>query len=80
MFALDEPAVVGHAVTLPYSLHGINHNKIEDIKEEHLAMAVTAFDALADKALRWIAPLTPLAASADRMTTAASALENLVGR
>ena len=37
------------------SLHGISHNKIEDTKEEHLAMAVTAFDALADKALRWIA-------------------------
>jgi N-carbamoyl-L-amino-acid hydrolase len=37
------------------SLHGISHNKIEDTKEEHLAMAVTAFDALATKALQWIA-------------------------
>jgi acetylornithine deacetylase/succinyl-diaminopimelate desuccinylase-like protein len=37
------------------SLHGISHNKIEDTKEEHLAMAVTAFDKLADKALAWIA-------------------------
>ncbi len=36
------------------SLHGISHNKIEDTKEEHLAMAVTAFDKLADKAMRWI--------------------------
>jgi hydantoinase/carbamoylase family amidase len=36
------------------SLHGISHNKIEDTKEEHLAMAVTAFDKLADKTLRWI--------------------------
>jgi N-carbamoyl-L-amino-acid hydrolase len=36
------------------SLHGISHNKIEDTKEEHLEMAVTAFDKLADKALRWI--------------------------
>jgi len=36
------------------SLHGISHNKIEDTKEEHLAMAVTAFDRLADKALGWI--------------------------
>src|SRR3954468_19406063 len=36
------------------SLHGISHNKIEDTKEEHLDMAVTAFDKLADKALRWI--------------------------
>jgi beta-ureidopropionase / N-carbamoyl-L-amino-acid hydrolase len=36
------------------SLHGISHNKIEDTKEEHLAMAVLAFDKLADKAIRWI--------------------------
>src|SRR4051812_10349534 len=36
------------------SLQGISHNKIEDTKEEHLAMAVTAFDKLADKAIRWI--------------------------
>ena len=34
------------------SLHGISHNKIEDTKEEHLAMAVTAFDRLAEKALQ----------------------------
>src|ERR1051325_6814810 len=37
------------------SLHGISHNKIEDTKEEHLEMAVTAFDKLADKAMTWIA-------------------------
>ena len=37
------------------SLQGISHNKIEDTKEEHLAMAVIAFDKLVDKALRWIA-------------------------
>ena len=36
------------------SLHGISHNKIEDTKEEHLELAVTAFDKLADKTLRWI--------------------------
>lgn len=36
------------------SLHGISHNKIEDTKEEHLALAVTAFDKLADKAMAWI--------------------------
>jgi N-carbamoyl-L-amino-acid hydrolase len=36
------------------SLHGISHNKIEDTKEEHLELAVTAFDRLADKAMRWI--------------------------
>ena len=37
------------------SLHGISHNKIEDTKEEHLELAVTAFDKLADKAIDWIA-------------------------
>jgi len=33
------------------SLHGISHNKIEDTKEEHLEMCVTAFDKLAEKAM-----------------------------
>ncbi|HST29341.1 MAG TPA: hydantoinase/carbamoylase family amidase [Chthoniobacterales bacterium] len=37
------------------SLHGISHNKIEDTKEEHLELAVTAFDKLADKVMAWIA-------------------------
>jgi hydantoinase/carbamoylase family amidase len=36
------------------SLHGISHNKIEDTKEEHLELAVTAFDKLADKVMQWI--------------------------
>ncbi|HEX8076329.1 MAG TPA: Zn-dependent hydrolase [Chthoniobacterales bacterium] len=36
------------------SLHGISHNKIEDTKEEHLAMAVTAFDKLASKTIAWL--------------------------
>jgi N-carbamoyl-L-amino-acid hydrolase len=36
------------------SLHGISHNKIEDTKEEHLEMCVTAFDRLAEKAMQWI--------------------------
>jgi hydantoinase/carbamoylase family amidase len=36
------------------SLHGISHNKIEDTKEEHLEMCMTAFDKLADKAINWI--------------------------
>ena len=36
------------------SLHGISHNKIEDTKEEHLELCVTAFDTLAEKAMRWI--------------------------
>jgi N-carbamoyl-L-amino-acid hydrolase len=37
------------------SLHGISHNKIEDTKEEHLEMCVTAFDKLAERALAAIA-------------------------
>jgi len=36
------------------SLHGISHNKIEDTKEEHLELCVTAFDKLAEKAMAWI--------------------------
>jgi N-carbamoyl-L-amino-acid hydrolase len=36
------------------SLHGISHNKIEDTKEEHLELCVTAFDKLAEKAIKWI--------------------------
>ncbi|HYZ72803.1 MAG TPA: M20/M25/M40 family metallo-hydrolase, partial [Chthoniobacterales bacterium] len=34
------------------SLHGISHNKIEDTKEEHLELCVTAFDRLAEKAMQ----------------------------
>jgi beta-ureidopropionase / N-carbamoyl-L-amino-acid hydrolase len=36
------------------SLRGISHNKIEDTKEEHLALAVQALDRLATKAVAWI--------------------------
>jgi beta-ureidopropionase / N-carbamoyl-L-amino-acid hydrolase len=36
------------------SLGGISHNKIEDTKEEHLQMAVQAFDRLATKTASWI--------------------------
>src|SRR5881296_3614404 len=36
------------------SLHGISHNKIEDTKEEHLELCVTAFDKLAEKAMQHI--------------------------
>jgi N-carbamoyl-L-amino-acid hydrolase len=36
------------------SLHGISHNKIEDTKEEHLELCVTAFDKLAEKAMQRI--------------------------
>ncbi|MBI4623329.1 MAG: M20/M25/M40 family metallo-hydrolase, partial [Verrucomicrobia bacterium] len=37
------------------SLHGISHNKIEDTREEHLELCVTAFDRLAEKTITWIA-------------------------
>jgi hydantoinase/carbamoylase family amidase len=37
------------------SLQGISHNKIEDTKEEHLELAVRAFDRLATKTMEWIA-------------------------
>jgi N-carbamoyl-L-amino-acid hydrolase len=36
------------------SLHGISHNKIEDTKEEHLELCMTAFDKLAEKTMQWI--------------------------
>jgi N-carbamoyl-L-amino-acid hydrolase len=36
------------------SLGGISHNKIEDTREEHLRLAVTAFDRLAAKTLAWM--------------------------
>lgn len=37
------------------SLRGISHNKIEDTKEEHIALSVQALDRLATKAMAWIA-------------------------
>ena len=37
------------------SLRGISHNKIEDTKEEHLALSVKALDNLATKTMAWIA-------------------------
>ncbi|MEO5802638.1 MAG: hydantoinase/carbamoylase family amidase [Verrucomicrobiota bacterium] len=36
------------------SLHGISHNKIEDTKEDHLELCVTAFDKLAEKTMNWV--------------------------
>jgi N-carbamoyl-L-amino-acid hydrolase len=36
------------------SLLGISHNKIEDTREEHLELCVTAFDKLAENALEWV--------------------------
>ena len=34
------------------SLRGISHNKIEDTREDHLELCVTAFDKLAERTLR----------------------------
>jgi hydantoinase/carbamoylase family amidase len=42
------------AMMFVQSLHGISHNKIEDTKEEHLKMAVTAFDRLATRTMDWL--------------------------
>jgi N-carbamoyl-L-amino-acid hydrolase len=36
------------------SLQGISHNKIEDTLEDHLELAVAAFDRLASKTMEWI--------------------------
>jgi hydantoinase/carbamoylase family amidase len=47
-------AGVPTVMTFVQSLHGISHNKIEDTREEHLELAVTAFDKLASKTMDWI--------------------------
>jgi beta-ureidopropionase / N-carbamoyl-L-amino-acid hydrolase len=36
------------------SLHGISHNKIEDTREDHLELSVTALDRLASKTVDWV--------------------------
>ena len=36
------------------SLKGISHNKIEDTREDHLQLAITAFDKLASKTMDWV--------------------------
>jgi hydantoinase/carbamoylase family amidase len=36
------------------SLRGISHNKIEDTREEHLELAVSAFDKLVERATQWV--------------------------
>src|SRR4029079_8527570 len=46
--------VVPTVMMFVQSLHGISHNKIEDTKEEHLEMCVTAFDTFAEKVMQWI--------------------------
>ena len=51
-----EVARVGIPTTMMFvqSLGGISHNKIEDTREEHLRLAVAAFDRLAAKTLGWM--------------------------
>jgi N-carbamoyl-L-amino-acid hydrolase len=43
------------AMMFVQSLDGISHHKSEDTREDHLALAVTAFDRLAEKTLNWMA-------------------------
>jgi N-carbamoyl-L-amino-acid hydrolase len=43
------------AMMFVQSLGGISHNRIEDTREEHLCLAVAAFDRLAAKTLCWMA-------------------------
>ena len=47
-------AGVPTAMMFVQSLHGISHNKIEDTREDHIEMAVTAFDGLVSKTMGWI--------------------------
>ena len=51
-----EVACVGVPAVMMFvqSLHGISHNKIEDTKEEHLELCVTALDKLAEKTMKWV--------------------------
>lgn len=42
------------AMLFVQSLGGISHTRIEDTREEHIALAVRALDRLADKAIGWI--------------------------
>jgi len=42
------------AMLFVQSLEGISHNRIEDTREDHLHMAITAFDKLASKTIDWI--------------------------
>jgi len=42
------------AMLFVQSLRGISHNKIEDTREDHLQLAITAFDTLETKTMDWI--------------------------
>ena len=47
-------AGVPTAMMFVQSLRGISHNKIEDTREEHLELCISAFDCLAEKTMAWI--------------------------
>jgi N-carbamoyl-L-amino-acid hydrolase len=42
------------AMLFVQSLKGISHNKIEDTREDHLELAIAAYDRLASKTIDWI--------------------------
>jgi len=42
------------AMLFVQSLHGISHSRIEDTGEDHLTLAITALDRLAEKVMAWI--------------------------
>ncbi len=42
------------AMLFVQSLRGLSHTKEEDTREEHLKLAVEAFDRLAEKTAAWI--------------------------
>ena len=50
-------AGVPTAMLFVQSLRGLSHNPQEDTREDHLALAVTAFDRLAEKTMHWIRKL-----------------------
>jgi N-carbamoyl-L-amino-acid hydrolase len=37
------------------SLRGLSHTQLEDTKEQHLELCVSALDRLADKTIAWVA-------------------------
>jgi N-carbamoyl-L-amino-acid hydrolase len=51
-----EPGRIGVPTVMMFvqSLHGISHNKIEDTREEHIEMSVTALDKLVSKTIAWL--------------------------
>jgi N-carbamoyl-L-amino-acid hydrolase len=48
-------AGVPTAMMFVQSVRGLSHNREEDTRTEHLALAVRAFDRLAEKVITWLA-------------------------